>query len=178
MDSRNFFNFVLLASLGGLTLLESPVFAAKAETIESYLQSISSVPDVLSRRDPFEQPPPPFQVRAAPAETGIDPGAPVLQRFPIQEYVVVAVLLGDVYPRALIRPPSGTKSVLIVKEKDRLGNHGGIISKINQSGIVVTQKKRDESGFVEKADFVLSVGAASKAVEAVPTASGGTKSGT
>ena len=84
MGNRNFFKFVLLASLGGLTLLESPVFAAKAETIESYLQSISSVPDVLSRRDPFEQPPPPFQVRAVPVDTGIDPGAPVLQRFPIQ----------------------------------------------------------------------------------------------
>jgi len=71
----------------------------------------------------------------------------------------VATLLGDEYPRALLKLPAAEKGkVLIVKLKDKLGNKGGVISKILKDGIVVLQSNRSPLGFVEKSEIVLRVG--------------------
>jgi hypothetical protein len=76
----------------------------------------------------------------------------------------VAVLLGDNYPRALLRLPGEqggagvTKKVVIVKEGDKLGNRKGVISKIVLEGIMVQQAVRGAHGFVDKTEVLLRVG--------------------
>jgi hypothetical protein len=127
-------------------------------TIEEFLQKLSTVPDVVSRKDPFIQAPPPFEIPKS-LDTGINMAAPVLERYPARDYGVVATLLGDQYPRALLRLPQAEKGkVLIVKEKDRLGNRSGVITKITSDGVVVLQTQRSPLGFVDKTEVVLRVG--------------------
>lgn len=138
----------------------------KDATIEQFLQSLSTVDKVMERKDPFAELPPPFETAAVTNERGeSDPGAPnmsapLLERYTIAEYEVVAVLLGDQYPRALLRlPAEGTgRKVVIVKEADKLGNRKGVISKITLEGIYVQQAQRSAHGFVDKTEVLLKVG--------------------
>lgn len=126
-------------------------------TIEEFLQKLSTVPDVMGRRDPFVKAAPPFNAVVQGDE--IIPNAPLLERYPLKEYSVIAVLLGDKYPRALIRLPSRDKSaVLIVREKDKLGNRGGIITRISKDGVTVLQSQRSPLGFVDKSEVLMRVG--------------------
>lgn len=153
---------LLLASITPAWSAEPPTGAeppAGAElTIEEFLQKLSTVPDVVSRKDPFIQAPPPFEIPKS-LDAGINMAAPVLERYPARDYGVVATLLGDQYPRALLRLPQAEKGkVLIVKEKDKLGNRSGVITKITREGIVVLQTQRSSLGFVDKTEVILSVG--------------------
>jgi Tfp pilus assembly protein PilP len=137
------------------------VFAATDQevmSIEEFLQKLSTVPDVVTRKDPFVSPTAPFEAMRS---TDVASNAPVLERYPIAQYTIVATLLGDQYPRALVRLPAqeGSK-VLIVKEKDKMGQSGGIISKILSDGLVVQQTIRTPLGFVEKSEVVLRIGVA------------------
>ncbi|MGZ3719969.1 MAG: hypothetical protein ACXWR1_16640, partial [Bdellovibrionota bacterium] len=139
----------------------------KELTIEEFLQSLSTVKEVVQRRDPFAEMMPPFEAPAT-QSAAEDPNAPVmsapiLERYPITDYEVVAVLLGDQYPRALLRLPPETGStdrkVVIVKEEDKLGNRKGLIKKITLEGLVVQQAQRSAHGFVDKTEVLLKVGA-------------------
>ncbi len=129
-----------------------------AVTIEDFLQKLSTVPDVTTRKDPFVSPTAPFEaLRVA----DVTSNAPILERYPISQYTVVATLLGDQYPRALIRLPDQEKGkVLIVREKDKLGQNGGVISKIVNDGLIVQQSIKTPLGFVEKSEVVLRIGGA------------------
>lgn len=150
----------------GLAGISAPVLAADnagdALTIEEFLQKLSTVPDVVSRKDPFVQPVAPYQVVQSGSGTVEGPGlsdAPVLERYPVTQYGIVATLLGDQYPRALVRLPDAERGqVLIVKLKDKLGQNGGVISKILKDGVVVLQSQRSPLGFIEKTEVVLGVG--------------------
>lgn len=144
-------------------LLLPSVFAIAADdgekeiTIEEFLQKLSTVPDVVTRRDPFIKAPPPFSVVTQGDE--IVPNAPLLERYPLKDYSVIAVLLGDKYPRALIKLPSREKgAVLIVREKDKLGNRGGIITRISKDGVTVLQSQRSPLGFVDKSEILMRIG--------------------
>ncbi len=146
-----------------LALLLSPSFAEEAVTIEEFLQKLSTVPDVVTRKDPFVAPTAPFEALRS-SDVAIN--APVLERYPISQYTVVATLLGDGYPRALIRLPEQEKGkVLIVKEKDKLGQNGGVISKILGDGLIVQQSIRTPLGFVEKSEVVLRIGGSGSEVK-------------
>jgi hypothetical protein len=128
-------------------------------TVEEFLQSLSTVPNVVSRRDPFKEAKPPFDKNAVLDNMEVTPDAPVLQRYPVSQYMVVATLLGDKYPRALVKLPSSEKGkVLIVKLRDKLGNQSGVISKILKDGIIVVQNHKSPLGFVDKSEIVLNVG--------------------
>jgi Tfp pilus assembly protein PilP len=158
-----------------LALLSAPARAAdeggggeKGVTIEDFLQQLSTVQGVVGRRDPFAELSPPFEMQSQGAN-GPDPdapvmSAPVLERYSVAEYEVVAVLLGDNYPRALIRLPAETgtsaanRKVVIVKEGDKLGNRKGVISKIVLEGVIVQQAVRGAHGFVDKTEVLLKVG--------------------
>lgn len=142
--------------------------SGKEITIEEFLQQLSTVQGVVQRKDPFAEMAPPFEMPRA-AEQSDDPnapvlGAPVLERFATSDYEVVAVLLGDKYPRALVRlPPESPKDatnrkVVIVKEGDKLGNRKGVISKIVLEGVIVQQAVRGPHGFVDKSEVLLKVG--------------------
>ncbi len=134
----------------------------EAVTIEEFLQKLSTVPDVTSRKDPFVSPTAPFEALRI---RDVASNAPVLERYPIAQYTVVAVLIGDEYPRALIRLPDQEKGkVLIVKEKDKLGQNGGVITKIVNDGLIVQQSIKTPLGFVEKSEVVLKIGGAGSEV--------------
>ncbi len=170
--------FALVAAFSSMgsvrTLAEenAPPARNKDVTIEEFLQSLSSVQGVVVRRDPFQEAPPPYSV-PGPAVAAVEvednngpvAGAPLLERYAVSEYEVVAVLLGDQYPRALLRLPKdngpGGQKVVIVKEKDKLGNRQGAIVRITLEGIVVQQIQRLRHGFVDKAEVLLRVGGSS-----------------
>lgn len=153
---------IKLALLGAI--LWSPLaYSAEEEgkeiTIEEFLQKLSTIPDVVTRKDPFVSAAPPFEIPKK-EDDGISMNAPVLERYPLNQYIVVATLLGDQYPRALLKLPAAEKGkVLIVKIKDKLGNRGGVISKILKDGVAVLQSVRSPLGFVDKSEVVLRVGA-------------------
>lgn len=136
-------------------------------TVEQFLQQLSTVPGVLSRKDPFNRPAPPYQSildswRAQDTEGGARQQTD-LERYEIKDYKVQAVLLGDVYNRALVKIPDNSAKVMIVRENDRLGNRGGTISKIEQAGVTVVQKTRSRTGVVDHTTVVLPVGDAQAA---------------
>ena len=165
-------SFTCLAAL--LLFLTAPALAAdtpadpgaekKEMTIEEFLQSLSTIPGVVMRKDPFVEVGPPFEIPKAEVvvdENAPTPGAPVLERYAITEYEVVAVLLGDQYPRALLRlPKEGGRAakVVIVRESDKLGNRKGVIKQITPEGLVVQQAMRSKHGFVDKTEVLLKVG--------------------
>jgi Tfp pilus assembly protein PilP len=132
----------------------------KEITIEEFLQKLSTVPDVVTRRDPFVKSPPPFTpIQQQASGDEIIPSAPVLERYPLKDYAIVAVLLGDQYPRALIKLPSKEQGkVLIVREKDKVGNKGGVITRITKEGLVVLQSVRSPLGFVDKSEVTIRIG--------------------
>ncbi len=139
-------------------------------TIEAFLQSLSTVPGVVGRKDPFVELGPPFGLPAPEMASGPDEnapimGAPILERYQLAEYEVVAVLLGDKYPRALLRLPKegiGTKKVVIVKEGDKLGNRKGVINRITNEGLIIQQAQRSKHGFVDRTEVLLRVGASAE----------------
>lgn len=139
-------------------------------TIEEYLQNLSTVPGVLSRKDPFVVGDPPFEIPKTPTaeapkvevsgEAPIDPNAPVLERYPVKNYSVIAVLIGDQFPRALLRLPEAEKSkIVIVKLKDKLGNRGGRIAKVTREGLLIAESIKSPLGHVEKVETLLQIGA-------------------
>lgn len=132
-------------------------------TLDAYFHKIVSNPALLQKRDPFVKAAPPFEVPVVKDETAIDATAPVLERYPSSKYSVVATLLGDQYPRALLRLPTEEKGrVLIVKENDKLGNRGGIISKISKEAVVVSEKKKSPVGKMVTEEIQLRVSAPAK----------------
>lgn len=138
-----------------------PVFAQAEEgsvTVEEFLQKLSTVPDIVTRKDPFVEATPPFATTRV-IDSQVNISAPVMQRYAADTYTVVAVLLYDEYPRALVRLPDIEKNkVVVVREKDKLGNRGGVITRIGTEGVVVVQNQRSSMGFVDKAQVILPVG--------------------
>jgi Tfp pilus assembly protein PilP len=144
-----------LLSLPLVLLCGQALGAPKNISIEEFLQNLSTVPDITSRRDPFVPPIAPFQ---------LDIGArnkyptPVLERYPVHEYSVIAALLGDQYPRALVKlPPSEKGRVLIVKKGDKLGADNGVIIKIQKDGLLVRQTQKSPLGVVDTNDIFLRI---------------------
>jgi hypothetical protein len=136
----------------------------KEVSIEQFMQSLSTIPGVMFRKDPFREVAPPFEIPSASSTLGENEGptlgAPILERYAVAEYEVVAVLIGDKYPRALVRLPKEgtTQRVVIVKENDKLGNRKGVVAKITHEGLIVRQSQRAKSGFVDKTEVLLKVG--------------------
>lgn len=129
--------------------------AAENVSIEEFLQKLSTVPDVTSRRDPFVIPIAPYQLDIGERNTS---ATPVLERYAVHQYSVVATLLGNEYPRALIKlPKSEGERVLIVREKDRLGTNSGFVVAIQKDGIMVRQTQKSPLGVIDTADIFLRI---------------------
>lgn len=165
---------LILLSLPGTAIAAEGNAAPKSatpETIEEFLQGLTTIPNIHSRKDPFQLAPAPFSA-PAPAVVQQDENMPVmsnpiLERYRIAEYEVVAVLVGDKYPRALMRlpadPESPVRKVVIVKEGDKVGNRAGVITKINTEGVLVKQTYKFKKGIEVKSDALLRVGATAEA---------------
>jgi Tfp pilus assembly protein PilP len=141
-----------------LALLCAPAYAApKNVTIEEFLQNLSTVPDVTSRRDPFVPPIAPFQLGMGARNKY---PTPVLERYPVHEYAVIATLLGNEYPRALVKLPIAENGrVLIVRQGDKLGTDNGVVVKIQKDGLLVRQTQKSPLGVVDTNDIFLRISA-------------------
>lgn len=137
--------------------------ASESSSVEDFLQNLSSVPKVLDRRDPFQEGKPSF-LKEEKVDSGVDEATarisgdeiPPLERYALEQYAVKAVLLGDQYPRALLKTPDGM--VAIVKENSRLGDKNGVIEKIDRNGIQVLEKIRNTFGSFDNVSQTLPVG--------------------
>lgn len=155
------FIFLLLFAASMDLFAEEAVNAEKNEkkdlSYEELLQSLTSLPAVITRRDPFSKVGMPIPAIAAFYREDDAPNmsAPELERYASTQYKVIATLMGDVYARALVRTPE--KKVLILREKDKLGNKRGIIKSITRSGIVLVESIPRPSGVIEKKTVSLPV---------------------
>jgi Tfp pilus assembly protein PilP len=143
----------------------------KEMSVEDFLESQTTVKGAVMRRDPFVAAPPPFPI---PQEVNgeIQSNVPLLERYPLADYEVVATLIGDKYPRALVRLPNqDKKKVVIVKLQDKIGNRKGVVIKITREGVIVRQSVRSKFGFIDKTEDLLRVGAVSEKQKAALMAS-------
>lgn len=132
------------------------------------LQSVSTIKDVMKRRDPFLRAASPYKpaveaVVEAPAERpmdAIDPNAPDLLRYPSSQYRVLAILLGDIYPRALLGTPD--RKVFVVREKDKIGNRQGYIRRIQEGAITVVEETKTSSGALDRSETRLGIAPGNK----------------
>ena len=145
--------------------------AAKDITIEEYLQQKSSIPGVVGRKDPFIRAEPPFSVTVNKFTDEVIPTNPVLERYPLKDYSVIAVLVNPENPRALVRTPD--KKVYILKEKDKLGSRGGVVTKISRQGVTILQSTRSPLGFVDKTEVNIAVGSKTTEGQGASAAPGG-----
>lgn len=168
---------------------ENPADPSRGMSVEDFLQRLSSVRNVLRRRDPFEDTEPEFvkkfraseealrrqkeaerlrQLELSKNQQSTEPvveinpeDLPPLERFPSEEYEIVAVLMGGNSPKALVRVPKdgGTR---IVQTKMALGDRGGVISEITPDGLVVDEKIRNNFGTFDIERITIPVGSAGK----------------
>lgn len=152
---------LLLALAPGAAPASAAVARGAAVTVEEFLQSLSTVPGVAERRDPFQQLPPPFASSSDMSAGPVSEDAPPLERHSLTDYEVVAVLIGDRYPRALVRLPkegTGPQKVVILKEKDRIGNRKGLVARITKTGVFVREGQQQKPGSVDRTEVLLKVG--------------------
>ena len=125
-----------------------------SKTVEEYIQKLTSIPSVFERRDPFVKSGPPFTApRREDEESPI--ASTELERHAVLEYKIIAVMLGDLYNRALILSPE--KRTFIIREKDRLGNRRGIIKSISINSIQVVEKIKRQDGTRTTQEIALAV---------------------
>lgn len=147
---------------------------AQGMTVEEFLQRLSSVRNVLTRRDPFEDTEPEFirrirlererRLKEQMKEQNKEPEAtvvinpedlPPLERFPTEQYQIIAVLLGSNSPRAMVRIPNGGNR--IVQRGMSLGDRGGAITQITVDGVVVQEKIKNNFGNFDTEEITLPV---------------------
>lgn len=148
--------FLCLFALFASVAISTRSFAADENvSIEEFLQKLSTVPDVTSRRDPFLVPIAPYQLDIGEKNNN---ATPVLERYAIHQYRVVATLLGDGQPRALIKlPRTEGERVLIVREGDKLGTNSGTVVDIQREGVKVRQTQKSPLGVVDTTDIFLRI---------------------
>lgn len=128
------------------------------KTIAEILQGLTVIDNVMSRRDPFEKHTPEIfknagKVEEKPSENNVGEDTPELLRFSASNYTVLAVLLGDVYPRAIVKTPKG--NTFIVKEAEKIGNRDGVIGKIDDAGVIVEEKIKNQYDKFSKIEIKL-----------------------
>lgn len=118
---------------------------------EDYLQRLSSIRKVLERRDPFDSP------KASIETEGKESSIPVLQRYPVEKYVLKAVLVDGKRSRALVQVPEG--GMAIVHNNERLGDGGEVIKRIDRGGVVIIRRVKNNFGSYDTLEVNLRIGA-------------------
>jgi len=130
----------LVTSAGPLTMAQ--IDAAFATSIEEL---------ALKLRDPFKMP----NIEGKSVEIKSD-----LERYSINEYKLVGVVTGPKHPRALLLAPGGKS--YFVTEKMKIGNSGGLISRITSDGIQVREKVINTIGQTENVDSLIKLSLTNK----------------
>ena len=130
-------------------------------TLENYFQRLTSIPNIMNRRDPFETQAHPYAKKFSAIdrkEVDIE-SVPPLQRFPIKSYNVNAVLIGRGTPRALVSIPQVNNKTWIVKAGSLFGNRGGKIDRITKKGLHVIEEVINSEGDKSKVELEIPVNA-------------------
>ncbi len=131
----------------------------KQTSLSEYFENLSSIKDVLSQRDPFEQSEAPFAEKFLNSQK--EDGKPKrprtpLELAPVSSYKITAVLVSSGSPRALVKTPKG--EVIIVKKGTRIGLDGGVITKIETDKVSIVRKVKNKRGSFDTILTELSVG--------------------
>ncbi len=110
------------------------------------------------KTDPFkplvvekpEIPPPPSpKISAKPTEEPVTP----LERYDLNQLKLVAIIWNVKEPRAMVED-SGGKGY-IISAGTSIGKNKGVVSKINSTGIVVTEKVEEATGKISTRDRII-----------------------
>jgi Tfp pilus assembly protein PilP len=132
---------------------------AEVKTVEQYLDSLSSLPSASSHRDPFIKQPSPFEGMPRPPSPLPDiPASQLtdLERHSLDKYTILAVMLGDIYSRALVKMPD--TRVMIVRERDKIGNKHGIIVGIKSNGVLVREAVVNDDNQIVYSEAFMPIG--------------------
>jgi len=114
--------------------------------------------DPRGKPDPFrplvvekpEVPPPP--AHKTPPKPTLEPATP-LERFDLSQLKLVAIIWSIKEPRAMVEDSTGKG--YIITPGTSIGKNRGVVTKINSTGIVVTEKIEEASGKISTRDTVL-----------------------
>lgn len=131
-----FFSCALIAESGKAQFLENGAASRKGDIYET-----------AGKRDPFM----PF-IKLTESESEVKPQVnellPPIQKYSLDEFKLVGVVLVGKEPRAMIIDPE--KNTYVLGVGDGIGNRQGKIVEIKESGILVEEKRFLENIFGEK----------------------------
>lgn len=119
----------------------APAPAAMPSMAAAPTAPVANAPvDYKKFRDPFKEP--------SVVETAITKSE--LERYPITDFKVVAIITGPIRMRAMLTAPDGKTHY--VSEQMKIGTRDGVIVKITTKSIVVREKVVNPLGEVEQFD--------------------------
>lgn len=98
---------------------------------------------------PEAPPPPAHKVQPKPT---LEPRTP-LERFDLSQLKLVAIIWNIKDPRAMVEDSAGKG--YIITSGTNIGRNKGVVTKINSTGVVVTEKIEEASGKISTRDTVL-----------------------
>jgi len=126
---------------------EPPLASAPAAAVSESTQASGAYEySGFDRRDPFA---PLVSKREGGRAKGLSP----LESYDITELKIIAVLWEKKKHFAVISLPDGKS--YNVTEGDKVGSHGGVITKITKDTVVIKERIRDASGVMSPRDTVL-----------------------
>ncbi len=108
-------------------------------------QSKAEVGNPVVERDPFR---PFIKIASEEEEPGDGSLTPPIKRYELQEFRIAGILWIEGEPRAMVVDPEKNTYYLVVG--DEIGNQGGVILEIRNSGILVKETRHYEDLFGEE----------------------------
>jgi Tfp pilus assembly protein PilP len=127
-----FIGFVLLAHAQEP---EKPAQVAPTQVAMEDLEGPLSLENSINLRDPFSRIQIAINESPGPNEA-VDTGHP-LEKYELNQYVLLGIISGTKKNKALIRDPDG--KMHIISEKTVLGKRKGLVKKIQKSGIIIEE---------------------------------------
>ncbi len=145
-----FFMLTIVCSLVART--EEPVTEEKMDTAppvenldnQNNPQPKAEAGSPVANRDPFR---PFIKIVGEEEETGDGSLVPPIKRFELQEFRIAGILWIEGEPRAMVVDPE--KNTYYLAVGDEIGNKGGVILEIRNSGILVKETRHYEDLFGE-----------------------------
>jgi Tfp pilus assembly protein PilP len=146
------FLFILTSVCSLFARAEEPVTEENMDTSPSIEkldnqnnpQSKAEVGNPVADRDPFR---PFIKILSEEEETGGGSLVPPIKRYELQEFRIAGILWIEGEPRAMVVDPE--KNTYYLAVGDEIGNKGGVILEIRNSGILVKETRHYEDLFGE-----------------------------
>ena len=132
---------------------EGPVAEENMDTVPSadkldnqnHPQSEAEAGNPAANRDPFR---PFIKIESEEEEAGGGSLTPPIKRYDLQEFRIAGILWLEGEPRAMVVDPE--KNTYYLSVGDEIGNKGGVILEIRNSGILVKETRHYEDLFGEE----------------------------